>query len=82
MAQRIPPSDSVTASETLVPHVSARQSLQTLRYAKRDHGAEYDTFFVLKSELPEWTLEFPYVFREISYRRVGDGTYTVLYRKR
>ena len=82
MAQRIPPSDSVTASETLVPHVSSRQALQTLRYAKSDHGAEYDTFFVLKSELPEWTLQFPYVFREISYRRVADGTYAVLYRKR
>ena len=82
MAARIPADDSVTASEVLVPHVAQRQSLQTLRYAQPGEGAEYATFFVLKSELAEWAPRFPAVFNGTRYTRVAEGEYTVVYRRR
>jgi hypothetical protein len=72
----------VTASETLVPHVARREELQTLRYAGGGPGAEYEIFFVLKSELGEWATRFPEVFAERSHVRVADGKYTVIYQKR
>jgi uncharacterized membrane protein len=82
MAARIPVDASVTASETLVPHVARREELQTLRYAGGGPGAEYEIFFVLKSELGEWATRFPEVFAERSHMRVADGKYTVIYQKR
>ena len=82
MAVRIPVDASVTASETLVPHVARRQELATLRYALGAPGAEYQIFFVLKSELGEWATRFPAVFAERSHRRVADGKYTVMYQRR
>ena len=43
MAARIPVDASVTASETLVPHVARREELQTLRYARGGPGEEYES---------------------------------------
>ena len=82
LASHIAQGDSVTASESLVPHVAQRSLLQTLRYAEPGRGAEYDVFFVLKSERAVWAARFPEIFREAQYARVAEGKYTILYRRR
>ena len=81
-ADLIPPAASVTATETLVPHVARREKIQTLRYADR-FGGDYEYFFLLKSDLDPGTRErFRYVLASRAYELVREGTWTLLYRER
>jgi uncharacterized membrane protein len=48
--RRIPPDAEVLASETLVPHVSRRPFVSTIRDISRDPHHPYDAVFVLKDD--------------------------------
>jgi uncharacterized membrane protein len=78
--QLIPASASVTASETLVPHVARRMRVQTLRYAAESFGRDYDYFFILKSDLDAGTRDrYRHVLASSEYQLVYAGEYTLLY---
>jgi uncharacterized membrane protein len=78
----IPQSASVTASETLVPHVARRALVQTLRYASDSFGRDYDYFFILKTDLDPGTRErYRYVLNSPEYQLAQEGEYTLLYRR-
>lgn len=78
----IPQSASVTASETLVPHVARRALVQTLRYASDSFGRDYDYFFILKTDLdPETRERYRYVLNSPEYQLAQEGEYTLLYRR-
>jgi len=78
----IPQSASVTASETLVPHVARRALVQTLRYASESFGRDYDYFFILKTDLDSETRErYRYVLNSPEYQLDHEGEYTLLYRR-
>lgn len=80
VAKRIPRTSSVTASETLVPHVARRKELQTLRYAADSFGRYHDYFFILKTDLdPGTKVRYRYVLASPEYRLVHEGTYTLLF---
>jgi uncharacterized membrane protein len=80
----IPPSASVTASETLVPHVARRMQVQTLRYAAESFGRDNDYYFVLKADLDRDTIaRYQHVFESGgAYSLVQEGPNTVLFRRR
>jgi len=83
VAASIPEAASVTASETLVPHVSKRLRVQTLRYAADGFGRDYDYFFILKTDLDPGTGgRYRYVLDGGRYELVKDGRSTLLFRKK
>jgi uncharacterized membrane protein len=82
-AALIPEAASVTASETLVPHVSKRLRVQTLRYAADGLGRDYDYFFILKTDLdPQTGARYRSVLDGRLYELVKEGRTTLLLRKR
>ncbi len=82
LVRLIPPSASVTASETLVPHVARRLHVQTLRYAKESFGSDYDYFFILRSDLDARTREmYGHVLHSLAYQLASEGEDTLLYRR-
>jgi hypothetical protein len=48
IATLIPDDASLTASETLVPHVARRAEIQTVRFAHRGPGRYYEYYFLLE----------------------------------
>ncbi len=82
VARLIPPKASVTASETLVPHVARRIQLQTLRYARESFGGDYEYFFLLRSDLDGRTREtYAYVLNSPVYQMTYEGENVLLFRR-
>jgi hypothetical protein len=83
IASRLNAELSITASETLVPHVARRQRVQTLRYADHGPARAYDVFFVLRQDLDAATrARFPNVFDGTEYERVYEGRFAVVYARK
>jgi len=83
IAGRLNPELSITASETLVPHVARRERVQTLRYADSGPARTYDVYLVLRQELDAATrARFPEVFDGTGYDRVYEGRFAVVYARK
>src|SRR5262249_47488215 len=63
IARALPPDASVTASESLVPHVARRERVQTLRSALSGPARSYDYYFIVNEDLNASNrASFPEVF--------------------
>lgn len=82
LAALIPPGDSVTASERLVPHVAQRRRLETIRLAPGKPGQRYDWFFILHGEERDQLARMPEVSRLVGYELVEHGRWCTLLRRR
>jgi len=83
IASRLKPELSVTASETLVPHVARRERVQTLRYADSGPARTYDVFLVSREDLdPATRARFPEVFDGEAYDRVYEGRFAWVYARK
>ncbi|MCD4751301.1 MAG: DUF2079 domain-containing protein [Thermoanaerobaculales bacterium] len=80
----IPADASVTANEELVPHVSTRKRVETLRYAQSGPGRFYDYYFLLINEGTRSQLarEYPEVANLRAYEVVESGKYLSLLRRK
>lgn len=77
----IPDDASVTASETLVPHVARRRQVETVRYAPNNPGRYYDYYFLLQASAQADLLRLPEVGCLENYRVVKSGRYCVLLKR-
>jgi len=82
MAALIPDDASLTAGETLVPHVARRKVLQTTRFALTGHGRKNDYYFVLNSTAPTDLRGYGEVTSQRKYELVAQNDSCSLYRRR
>ena len=83
VAAKLPLASSVTASETVVPHLARRPQVQTLRYADSGPARRYDLYVVLRDELdPATWARFPEVFDQRDYQLAFEGQFILVYARR
>lgn len=75
----IPPEASVTASETIAPHVARRKDVQTLRYAPL--GKDFYLLFRGEIHQKEFMKTHETVFKQIDYTLIQTTTHFHLYKR-
>ncbi|MEK7484199.1 MAG: DUF2079 domain-containing protein [Planctomycetota bacterium] len=76
----IPSTASVTASESLVPHLSHRRDVQTLRYAP--YGKDYYLIFRSEAKEKQYQELHQKVFLELEYTLIRESSQILLYCKK